>query len=60
MKPTLYPSPTIYLEPVYQQQLRERALIIKEFNGQDFMPVLDDLITEARQTSGTQPIEKKK
>lgn len=47
---TLYPSPTIYLEPVYQQQLRERALIIKEFNGQDFMPVLDDLVAEGKES----------
>ena len=44
----LFPSPTIYLDPVYQQQLRHRAAIIKEFNGQDFMPVLDDLIREAQ------------
>ncbi len=43
---SLYPSPTIYLDPLYQQQLRRRALLIKQFNGQDFMPVLDDLIKE--------------
>lgn len=43
----LFPPPEIYLEPVYQQQLRHRAAIIKEYNGQDFMPVLDDLIKEA-------------
>jgi hypothetical protein len=46
---SVYPSPTIYLDPVYQQQLRHRALLIKQFNGQDFMPVLDDLIKEGEQ-----------
>ena len=46
----LFPSPTIYLDPVYQQQLRQRAVIIKEFNGQDFTPVLDDLVKEAKQS----------
>jgi hypothetical protein len=49
----LFPSPAIYLEPAYQQQLRHRAVIIKEFNGQDFMPVLDDLIKEAQQAEKT-------
>ena len=44
----LFPPPAIYLDPVYQQQLRQRAAIIKEFNGQDFMPVLDDLVKEAQ------------
>jgi hypothetical protein len=43
-----FPSPTIYLEPVYQQQLRERARIIKATNGQDFEVVLDDLIRQAK------------
>jgi hypothetical protein len=45
----LFPSPTIYLEPAYQLQLRGRAEIIKEFNGQDFGPTLDDLVKEAEQ-----------
>jgi len=45
----LFPSPTIYLEPAYQQQLRRRAAIIKEYNGQDFLPTLDDLVKEAQQ-----------
>jgi hypothetical protein len=43
-----FPSPTVYLEPVYQQQLRQRARIIKESNGQDFEKVLDDLIRQAK------------
>jgi hypothetical protein len=43
----LYPSPTIYLDPDYQRELRRRIAIIKEFSGQDFGPGLDDLIREA-------------
>ena len=46
----LFPPPSIYLEPVYQQELRQRAAIIKEFNGQDFAVVLDDLVKEAEQS----------
>jgi hypothetical protein len=49
----LFPSPKVYLDPVYQQQLRHRAAIIKEYNGQDFTPVLDDLVREARQAEKT-------
>lgn len=45
----LFPSPVIYLERAYQQQLRRRAAIIKEYNGQDFLPTLDDLVKEAQQ-----------
>jgi hypothetical protein len=45
----LFPPPEIYLEPAYQQQLRRRAAIIKEFNGQDFTPTLDDLVKEAEE-----------
>ncbi len=45
----IFPPPSIYLDPVYQQALRERAAIIKQFNGQDFTPVLDDLVKEAEQ-----------
>jgi len=45
----LFPSPEIYLEPEYQQQLRHRAAIIKEFNGQDFAVTLDDLVKEAEE-----------
>ena len=44
----LYPSPTIYLDPAYQRELRRHASIIKEFSGQDFMPVIDELVNEAR------------
>jgi hypothetical protein len=42
-----FPSPSIYLEPVYQKELRRRIRIIKAYNGQDFEPILDDLIKEA-------------
>lgn len=45
----IFPPPSIYLDPAYQQALRDRAAIIKEFNGQDFTPVLDDLVKEAGQ-----------
>ena len=44
---TEYPSPSIYLEPDYQKQLRRRAAIIKDYNGQDFGVILDDLIKAA-------------
>jgi hypothetical protein len=50
-----YPSPTIYLEPVYQRELRRRASIIKEFSGQDFMPVIDDLVREASKAQERKP-----
>ncbi|MGH8172454.1 MAG: hypothetical protein ACREPX_04865 [Rhodanobacteraceae bacterium] len=53
-KKTLFPSPTIYLEPVYQEQLRQRARIIKDATGQDFMPTLNDLIEEAKNGQETQ------
>ena len=43
---SLYPSPTIYLDPVYQQELRRRAVIIKNYSGQDFMPGIDELVKE--------------
>jgi hypothetical protein len=48
-----FPSPEIYLETDYQQQLRRRAAIIKEYNGQDFLPILDDLVREAQQAEKT-------
>ena len=44
----VFPPPSIYLEPVYQAQLRKRAALIKEYNGQDFGVILDDLIREAQ------------
>jgi hypothetical protein len=43
----VFPSPSIYLEPVYQAELRKRAAIIKAYNGQDFGMILDDLIRDA-------------
>jgi hypothetical protein len=42
-----FPPPSIYLEPVYQKELRRRIRIIRAYNGQDFEPILDDLIKEA-------------
>jgi len=42
-----YPSPTIYLDPIYQRELRRRATIIKDFSSQDFLTALDDLVKEA-------------
>ncbi len=44
---SLYPSPSIYLDPVYQQELRRRAVIIKSYSGQDFMPGIDELVKKA-------------
>ena len=43
----VFPPPSIYLDPVYQTQLRKRAEIIKAYNGQDFGVILDDLVKEA-------------
>jgi hypothetical protein len=43
----VFPPPSIYLEPAYQKELRRRIRIIKAYNGQDFEPILDDLIKEA-------------
>jgi hypothetical protein len=43
-----FPSPEIYLDPVYQAQLRKRAAIIREYNGQDFGVILDDLVKDAQ------------
>jgi hypothetical protein len=45
----VYPSPTIYLDPAYQQELRRRAAIIKSYSGQDFLPAIDDLVKTASQ-----------
>jgi hypothetical protein len=44
-----YPSPQIYLEPAYQQELRRRITIIKEWSGQDFITGLDELIEKGKQ-----------
>jgi hypothetical protein len=35
------------LDPGYQQELRRRAAIIKDYSGQDFMPAIDDLVRQA-------------
>ncbi len=43
----VFPPPSIYLEPVYQKELRRRMRILKAYNGQDFEVILDDLIKEA-------------
>jgi len=43
----VFPPASIYLEPAYQKELRRRIRIIKAYNGQDFEPILDDLIKEA-------------
>ena len=51
----LYPSPAIYLEPVYQVELRRRAAIIKEFSGQDFLPAIDELVKQASKTRDQKP-----
>jgi len=45
---SLYPPPTIYLDPVYQNELRRRALIIKNYSGQDFTPGIDELVKEGK------------
>jgi len=44
---SVYPPPTIYLDPVYRQELRRRAAIIKAYSGQDFIRVIDDLVKQA-------------
>jgi hypothetical protein len=45
---SLFPSPEIYLDPVYAKELRRRAEIVKAMTGQDFVAVLDDLTKEAK------------
>lgn len=44
---SVYPSPAIYLEPAYQQELRRRAAILKSYSGQDFITVIDGLVKQA-------------
>jgi hypothetical protein len=46
---SVFPSPTIYLEPDYQRELRRRAAIIQAYSGQDFTSVLDDLVRQAKE-----------
>jgi hypothetical protein len=45
---SLFPSPAIYLDQAYAQELRRRSAIIKEAAGQDFVAVVDDLVREGR------------
>jgi hypothetical protein len=47
---SLYSSPTIYLDPDYQCELRRRAAIIESYSGQDFLPAIDALVEEAEKT----------
>ena len=51
----VFPPASIYLEPVYQNELRRRIRIVKAYNGQDFEPILDDLIKEASAPEQTPP-----
>jgi hypothetical protein len=46
----LYPSPTIYLDPAYQRELRRHAAVIKAFSGQDFLPGINELVKEAKKS----------
>jgi hypothetical protein len=46
---SVFPSPTIYLDPDYQRELRRRAAIIQELTGQDFTSVIDDLVRQAHE-----------
>jgi hypothetical protein len=50
---SVYPPPSIYLDPVYQTELRRRAQIIKDYSGQDFLTVIDSLVKEAEQARDT-------
>jgi hypothetical protein len=45
----VFPSPTIYLDPDYQRELRRRAAIIQDLTGQDFTSVIDDLVRQAHE-----------
>jgi len=49
----VHPSPTIYLDPEYQRELRRRATIIKAYSGQDFLPMIDDLVRQGEQLRDT-------
>ena len=51
----VYPSPTIYLDPAYQQELRRRAAIIEAHSGQDFLPAIDALVEAARRMAPSAP-----
>ena len=43
----IYPPPSIYLEPVYREELLRRARIVKAYSGQDFPSVIEGLVKEA-------------
>jgi hypothetical protein len=45
---SLFPSPEIYLDATYANELRRRATIVKQMSGQDFLSVVDDLVKEGR------------
>ena len=51
---SVYPPATIYRDPAYQQELRRRAQIIKDYSGQDFISVIDALVKEAGQPDSVQ------
>jgi hypothetical protein len=36
------PDPAIYRDPVYQAELRRRAVILKEVHGLDFLGMLEE------------------
>ena len=52
---SVYPSPTIDLDPAYQRELRRRAAIIKAYSGQDFLPKIDELVREGKRQRGAEP-----
>jgi hypothetical protein len=52
---SLYPSPTIYLDPIYQKELRRRAAIIRAYNGQDFLSVIDGLVKAGEAEEAASP-----
>jgi hypothetical protein len=46
---SVFPPPSIYLDPPYQAELRRRAAILKAHSGQDFGIVIDDLVRQANE-----------
>lgn len=50
---SVYPSPTIYLDTAFQVELRRRASIIKDYGGQDFLSVIDDLVRQGEREAGS-------
>ena len=47
-KTRVEPSPELYLEPAYQNELRRRAAILSEVHGSDYASELQSLVDEAR------------